>query len=71
MMTKVIFKKDFDFHPYADWRIVVEFKASEKPQTVTRECAEKAIKAKCAVVYKEPKKDKPDAKRSAKTQNKG
>ena len=69
-MTKVIFKEDYDFRPDADWRIVVEFKASEEPQTVTRECAQKAIKAKKAIAYKEPKKEKPNAKRSAKTQDK-
>lgn len=69
-MTKVVFKEDFDFRPDADWRVVIELKASEEPQTVTRECAKKAIKAKAAVPYKEPKKDKPNAKRSAKTQDK-
>ena len=69
MMTKVIFKEDFDFRP--DWRVIVEFKASEEPQTVTRECAQKAIKAKKAVAYKEPKKENSNAKRSAKTQDKG
>lgn len=70
-MTQVVFKEDFDFHPDGDWRIIVAFKASKEPQTVTRECAEKAIKAKKAVVYKEAKREKSDAKRSAKTQDKG
>jgi len=69
-MTKVVFEKAFDFHPDADWRVVVEYKPSKEPQTVTRECAEKAIKAGAASQYKEPK-GKKDAKRSAAAQDKG
>jgi len=54
-MTKFVFEKDFDFRPEGDWRSIVEYKASEEPQTVTRECAVKAKAAGVGDYYKEPK----------------
>lgn len=53
MSTKFIFTKDFDFRPEGEWRSIVEFKASEKPQTVTRECAKKAKSAGAGDYYKD------------------
>ena len=69
-MTKIIVIEKFDFRPDADWRTIVELLPSEEPQTVTRECATKAIKAGAAKAYRKPKssKGKPNEKRSTETQ---
>ena len=51
--VKVIFHKDFDFKADAEWRSIQAYYPDEKPQTVTRECAKKAVKAGCATYYEE------------------
>ncbi len=44
-MPKIVFKKDFDYHPSAAFGVVYAYKAGVKPQTVNQECADMAIKA--------------------------
>lgn len=67
-MAQVIFKKEFDYRPSGDWRSIVEYKPSEEPQTVKRECAEQAIKAGAATEHFP--KGEGDAKRNSKTKSK-
>jgi len=67
-MTQVIFTDAYDFRPDGDWRSIVEYFPSEEPQTVTRECAKKAIKAGVAKAYKS--KGKSNEKRKPSTKNK-
>ena len=67
MATKVIFTKDFDFRPDANWRVIVEYKASKKVVTVTDECAAKAEKANCATI--QPGKDDESRNATQKSKN--
>lgn len=64
MATKFIFTKAFDFHPDGEWRSIVEYKPSDKPQTVTRECAKKAKRAGAGDYYKDEGSEKRTAKRT-------
>ena len=63
--TKFVFEKAFDFHPDGDWRSIVEYLPSTKPQTVTRECAKKAKAAGAGDYHK----DDNDEKRTPKKQD--
>lgn len=59
-MPKVIFSKDYDYHPSAEPRVTMGYKADKKPQRVNQECADRAIKAGVAVAVE----DKPQPKKS-------
>lgn len=53
-MPWVKFNEDFDFHPKAEPRVTVAYKAGAS-EMVTRECAKVAVKAKAAVLTTKPK----------------
>lgn len=53
-MPKVIFDKDYDYRPSADYRVLKAFKASVKPQPVNEECAKRAVACGAARLVEKP-----------------